>query len=1544
MSTLRRIALLALLLVAAAFPPAYGQTKAYPLLQQQGLKLVGTGATGLAAQGQSVAISADGNTAIVGGPNDNSNAGGAWIFKRSGSTWTQQGPELVGTGATGAAQQGKSVAISGDGTTVIIGGPGDNSNAGAVWIFIFTSDGGWVQEGTKLVGTGANGAAAQGTSVALSGDGTIAMVGGPSDNSNAGAAWVFTFNGESWSQSGSKLVGTGATGAAQQGASVSLAAGGRYALVGAPADNSGVGAAWVWTKTETWVGSKITGTSNTGASAQGTSVAISGDARVAAIGGPGDSSNAGAVWVFTRTPGGFVQQAKVTGSGESGASQLGSALAISRDGGVILGGGTADNSNNGAVWVFGRTGVASWEQQNSKYIASDAGSGAQFGSALGISADANIAIFGAANETSGAGAIWAYNDNIFFGSVNVSASTTQTIAIQPQSNFTIGNVIVSTQSLGNLDFTAAASQTSSHVCEIDSDINGDTPTCSLTIKFAPTAPGVRMGAIQIFDDEADLEATVYVYGVGVAPQLGFFGALINTVAGNGTAGATGDGGLATQAELDAPYGVSVDSIGDLFIADYDNSAVRFVNANTGVISTIAGTLGTTGFSGDGGLATAATMDGVDTPELDGAGNLYFMDYLNRRLRVVSPSSGIIDTYAGNGTFGDTGDGGLATSAEIGGAYSEMIANNGDVYIAHNYSNVVRRISAITGIITTVAGTGTQGYSGDGGPATAATLYFPVAVVMDPSGNLYISDDGNEVVREINYATGTITTVVGNADNGGSGFSGDGGPAISAQVNDAEGLSLDAAGDLYITDSGNNAIREVSAATQIINSIAGNGNLEDEGYSGDGGPSTASLLAYPVFGGFDGAGNFYFSDDDNSVIRAIGGVAPLSFGTVNVGASSDPQDVTVTNNGNATLTFTSIGASGNFNLDGPDTTCTSATQLAPGQSCVLGVVFAPLSGGEIPGNVTMLDNSGGGTQMITLFGVGALVTPAITLTAQPQSANENQSVTFTAVLAPIPGTPRGTVEFCDITNQDVVSRNAGLTRGTGRRPMPLPDDGIYANCDGGTLLGSGNVDATGTAAFATTSLSSGAHTIVAVYSGNAGLTDALSNSVSETISSVLNTTTTLSADPNPAGVGQTVTFTAAVSPAPTGSPLGSVSFCLGPLGAVTRSARSNAASASGTARRQGFLRDGNPNPCGDATLLSTVNIDGSGSAVFATASLTLGTNIITAIYSGNSGFALSISNSISEVISTAVSTTTALTVSPNPAIAGQAVTMTATVAPIPTGSPLGTVTFCQRGSAPGVRMAAARARSNSPGRGSRSVSSASPDTESTCGSGTALNTADVDSTGAATLTNSDLASGSLVITAVYSGNATFLPSTSTAITEVINPAFAVTAPQTPFDVPEDGSVQITVTVPPLGGSFTNAVTLSATGLPPGATATFSPPMVTPGSAGAQSVMTVVLAGGKSNASHIPSAPTAGLAGRAIGLLASLCMLAGILAAGFGGTARRRFAALAILFAAVTGSIVVLSACSGGFAGGAVTPKGAYVITVTGTSGSLRASTTVNLVVD
>jgi hypothetical protein len=192
-------------------------------------------------------LSADGNTAIVGGPHDNSFTGAAWVYTRSGTVWTQQGSKLVGAGAVGIADQGWSVALSADGNTAIVGGFGDNSYTGAAWVYI-RSDGVWTQQGSKLVGIGAVGNADQGHSVALSADGNTAVVGGPHDNSYAGAAWVYARSGTVWTQQGDKLVGAGAVGSAMQGSSVAVSADGNTAIAGALADNRVTGAAWVHTR------------------------------------------------------------------------------------------------------------------------------------------------------------------------------------------------------------------------------------------------------------------------------------------------------------------------------------------------------------------------------------------------------------------------------------------------------------------------------------------------------------------------------------------------------------------------------------------------------------------------------------------------------------------------------------------------------------------------------------------------------------------------------------------------------------------------------------------------------------------------------------------------------------------------------------------------------------------------------------------------------------------------------------------------------------------------------------------------------------------------------------------------------------------------------------------------------------------------------------------------------------------------------------------------------------------------------------------------
>ena len=325
---------------------------------QQGSKLVGTGAVGTAWQGLSVSLSADGNTAIVGAWQDNGSVGAAWVYSRSGGVWTQQGSKLVGTGAVGSPHQGYSVSLSADGNTAIVGGYSDNGSVGAAWVYT-RSGGVWTQQGSKFVGTGAVGSSYQGYSVSLSADGNTAIVGGYNDNSSAGAAWVYTRSGGVWTQQGSKLVGTGAGGSAEQGTSVSLSSDGNTAIIGALADNGYAGAAWVYTRSGgVWAqqGSKLVGTAAVGIAEQGISVSLSADGNTAIVGGVNDNSSAGAVWEFTRNGTVWTQQGnKLVGTGAVGNASQGYAVAVSADGNTIIVGGVSDNAYAGAAWVYSRS-------------------------------------------------------------------------------------------------------------------------------------------------------------------------------------------------------------------------------------------------------------------------------------------------------------------------------------------------------------------------------------------------------------------------------------------------------------------------------------------------------------------------------------------------------------------------------------------------------------------------------------------------------------------------------------------------------------------------------------------------------------------------------------------------------------------------------------------------------------------------------------------------------------------------------------------------------------------------------------------------------------------------------------------------------------------------------------------------------------------------------------------------------------------------------------------------------------------------------------
>lgn len=361
----------------------------------EGPKLVGSGSEGYSGQGGSVAVSGDGDTALIGGPYDDA----AWAFVRANGAWRQQGPKLVGAGDIGGAFQGASVALSSDGDTALIGGPTDNFPQGAAWVFTRVH-GVWRQQGPKLVPPDAASDAAVGTSVALSsdgdtaligdgggawaysrnsgvwlqdsrhlpgsgggqgslalsGDGQTALIGDWGDNNRVGATRVFTRTNGVWRQQGPKLVGSGVVGMAGQGWSVALSGGGRTAVIGGPYDSGNVGATWVFTRTNgTWRqrGPKLVGSGASGTAEQGWKVAVSGDGSTELIGGPADPGDDGAVWVFARTHGVWRQQGpKLVISGATGNARLGDDVALSADGSTALIGQPDDNNRLGATWVF----------------------------------------------------------------------------------------------------------------------------------------------------------------------------------------------------------------------------------------------------------------------------------------------------------------------------------------------------------------------------------------------------------------------------------------------------------------------------------------------------------------------------------------------------------------------------------------------------------------------------------------------------------------------------------------------------------------------------------------------------------------------------------------------------------------------------------------------------------------------------------------------------------------------------------------------------------------------------------------------------------------------------------------------------------------------------------------------------------------------------------------------------------------------------------------------------------------------------------------
>ncbi len=417
--------------------------------------------------------------------------------------------------------------------------------------------------------------------------------------------------------------------------------------------------------------------------------------------------------------------------------------------------------------------------------------------------------------------------------------------------------------------------------------------------------------------------------------------IITTVAGNGVSTFSGDGQLATNASLNQPTDVAVDAAGNLYIADWQNNRIRKVGLD-GIIVTIAGG----GSGGDGGLAAAAALNAPRGVAVDSNGNLYIADTDNQRIRIVSPG-GVITTVAGNGAFGFSGDGGPATGAMLFQPWGLAVDPARNLYIADSGNHRIRVVNP-GGIIATIAGGGV--FIGDGGPAVSAVLSLPAALALDPAGNVYIADTDNNRVRRVT-AQGTITTVAGSGSTGiyGGGFSGDGGPAVDALLRRPAAVAVDGAGNILVADSKNNRIRKV-AADGTITTVAGNGIF---GFSGDNGPAGSASLALsspdrtdvPIPNGLalDTAGNLYIADTYNQRIRkmsvsgsitTVAGNGDQNFsgdgGLATDAALNVPSAITLDAAGNLYIADT-----GNWRVRKVNPGGTITTVAGNGQCCVTG---------------------------------------------------------------------------------------------------------------------------------------------------------------------------------------------------------------------------------------------------------------------------------------------------------------------------------------------------------------------------------------------------------------------------------------------------------------------------------------------------------------------------------------------------------------------------------------------------------------------------------
>ncbi len=612
--------------------------------------------------------------------------------------------------------------------------------------------------------------------------------------------------------------------------------------------------------------------------------------------------------------------------------------------------------------------------------------------------------------------------------------------------------------------------------------------------------------------------------------------VISTVAGNGIQGFSGDNGPATAAELDSPIGLALDSAGDLFIADTHNHRIREVSAATGTIATVAGT-GAPGFSGDGGAATAAVLDLPTALAIDPLGNLYIADTANHRVRRISALTGTISTVAGNGIEGFAGDGGAATAAEIDSPNGLALDSAGDLYIADTHNGRVRKVNAATGAISTIAGAGVvggnvQAFGGDNGPATAAALALPRGLTMDAAGNLYFADSANQRIRRIS-PTGVISTVAG---QGTEAFTGDNAPAIAASLDSPRSVAVSPAGLLTLADTGNQRVRQLNALpTPDIHTIAGLG-ATTPGVLSLSGPSVVAYGSGTVTATLaattPATGSITFLDTGGGSQRALG-TASLNADSATYSASAlsvAAYSLVATYPGDATHPAAQSAA--------------LALTVAPLAIAATANLASTLYGQPIPtlgGTLTgVLARDAG--NVAALFTTTATASSpvgsypiAATLTGSA-AANYTVSASPAASLTIAPAPTLTSLAVS--TNSPALGIPVTLAVQTASTTSGVPT-GTVALLDGSTSLAVVPLSATGAAAYTASSLAVGAHNLSANYSGDANFLPSSSATANVTVGPASDFTlaaTGATTQAVPLGSAATYSFSVAMLGAALSSPI------------------------------------------------------------------------------------------------------------------------------------------------------------------------------------------------------------------------------------------------------------------------------------------------------------------------------------------------------------------------------------------------------------------------